>query len=131
MMVDPMMTMVCFEAAGSAYCVPLEAARSVRTVEGLIALPDPATGVVGLLPGDPPLTVISPLRAAGRHILVMEADGKTFGLLVDLVTGLQRFGDDDVRPAPEGQDRTLVSGTLESGGRLVFVADPGALAGRL
>jgi len=124
-------TMVCFQAAGSAYCVPLQAARSVRTTDDLVALPDPAADVVGVLPGDPPLTVISPLRSEGRHILVMEADNKSFGLLVDVVTGLERFDDADVRPAPEGQDRTLVSGTVEADGRFVLVADPGALAGRL
>lgn len=126
-----MTTMVCFQAAGAAYCVPLHATRSVRTADDLVPLPDPAADVVGMIPGDPPLTVISPLRSEGGHILVMEADDKRFGLLVDVVTGLERFDGDDIRPAPEGQDRTLVSGTLEADGRLVFVADPSALAGRL
>lgn len=126
-----MLTMVCFRASGSTYCVPLQAVRSVRTTDELIALPDPAADVVGVLPGDPPLTVISPLGSGGRHILVMEAHDKSFGLLVDVVTGLERFDDADVRPAPDGQDRVLVSGTLEADGRLVLVADPGALAGRL
>jgi chemotaxis signal transduction protein len=126
-----MLTMVCFQAAGSWYCVPLQATRSVRTTDDLVALPDPAADVVGMLPGDPPLTVISPLRSDGGHILVMEADNKSFGLLVDVVTGLERFEDAQVRPAPEGQDRTLVSGTVESDGRLVLVADPSALASRL
>jgi len=126
-----MLTMVCFEAAGSSYCVPLQAARSVRTTDDLVTLPDPAADVIGMLPGDPPLTVISPLRSEGKHILVMEADHKSFGLLVDVVTGLERFDDADIRPAPDGQDRTLVSGTLETDGRFVLVADPSALAGRL
>lgn len=126
-----MPTMVCFEAAGSAYCVPLQAARSVRTTDDLVALPDPAADVVGMLPGDPPLTVISPLRSEGKHILVMEADDKSFGLLVDVVTGVERFADHDIRPAPDGQDRALVSGTLEIDGRFVLVADPTALASRL
>ena len=113
------------------YCVPLHAARSVRTADDLIALPDPAADVVGVLPGDPPLTVISPLRSEGRHILVMNADNKSFGLLVDVVTGLERFDAADVRPPPGGQDRNLVSGTLEADGRLVLEADPDALARRL
>jgi chemotaxis signal transduction protein len=124
-------TMVRFQAAGSMYCVPVDAARSVCTTENLIALPDPATDVVGVLPGDPPLTVISPLRSEGRHILVMEADNKPFGLLVDIVTGLERFDAADVGPAPDGQARGLVSGTVEADGRLVLVADPSALARRL
>jgi chemotaxis signal transduction protein len=123
--------MVCFRAAGAAYCVPVQATRSVRTADGMIALPEPAPDVTGIIPGDPPLTVISPLRAQGTHILVIEAGGKTFGLLVDAVTGLQRIDDADIRPAPQGQDRPLISGTLDTDGHLVLVADPTALAGRL
>jgi chemotaxis signal transduction protein len=65
------------------------------------------------------------------HILVIEADGKTFGLLVDAVTGLQRINDGDIRPAPHGQDRPLISGTVDTDGCLVMVADPTVLAGQL
>ena len=126
-----MTTMVCFQAGGAAYCLPLEATRSVCRADALIPLPDPAVDIAGIIPGDPPLTVISPLQRDGRHILVIEADDKTFGLLVDLVTGLQRFDDGAIRPAPQGQGRPLVSGTLDCDDHLVFVADPLALAGRL
>jgi chemotaxis signal transduction protein len=97
----------------------------------MIALPDPAVDVAGIIPGDPPLTVISPLRSNGTHVLVIEADGKTFGLLVDAVTGLRRIDDADIRPAPQGQDRPLISGTLDTGGSLVLVADPSVLARQL
>ena len=124
-------TMVCFQAAGTSYCLPLEATLSVRSADDLLALPDPATDVAGIIPGDPALTVISPLRSEGAHIIVIEADGKRFGLLVDEVTGLQRVEAADIRPAPQGQARPLVSGTLDADGDLVFVANPIALAGRL
>jgi chemotaxis signal transduction protein len=123
--------MVFFQAAGVAYCLPVRATRSVRTADGMIALPDPARDVTGIIPGDPPLTVLSPLQAKGTHILVIEAGDKTFGLLVDAVTGLQRISDAHIRPAPHGQDRPLISGTLDTEGQLVLVADPIALAGRL
>jgi len=126
-----MTTMVCFEAAGAAYCLPVQATRAVRTADGMIALPEPAPDVTGIIPGDPPLTVISPLQAKGMHILVIEAGEKTFGLLVDAVTGLQRIDDADIQPAPQGQDRPLISGTLDTDGHLVLVADPTALAGQL
>jgi chemotaxis signal transduction protein len=126
-----MTTVVCFQAAGAAYCLPVQSTRSVRTAAGMIALPDPATDVTGIIPGDPPLTVISPLQSKGTHILVIEAGDKTFGVVVDAVTGLRRIDDADIRPAPEGQDRPLVSGILDTDGQLVFVADPIALAGRL
>lgn len=126
-----MTTMICFEAAGAASCLPVHATRSVRTAAGLVPLPDPAADVTGVIPGDPPLTVISPLHADGTHILVIEAAGTAFGLLVDAVTGLRRIDTADIRPAPDGQDRPLVCGTLDDGGRLVLVADPSALAGRL
>jgi chemotaxis signal transduction protein len=97
----------------------------------MIALPEPALDVAGILPGDPPLTVISPLRARGTHVLVIEAGETLVGLLVDEVTGLQLIDDADIGPAPGGQDRSLVCGTLATGGGLVLVADAVALAGRL
>jgi chemotaxis signal transduction protein len=103
----------------------------VRTADGMVLLPDPSADVAGIIPGEPPLTVISPLRSAGGHIIVIEAGEKRFGLLVDEVTGLERVDDADIRPAPRGQDRPLVSGTVDSGEHLVLVADPIALAARL
>ena len=126
-----MTTMVCFKAAGTAYCLPVRVTRAVRSTDGMIALPEPALDVAGILPGDPPLTVISPLRARGTHVLVIEAGETLVGLLVDEVTGLQLIDDADIGPAPGGQDRSLVCGTLATGGGLVLVADAVALAGRL
>ena len=126
-----MTTMVCFTAAGAEYCLPVHAARSVRTSDAMISLPDPNPDVTGMLPGDPPLTVISPLHSERGHILVIEAGDKTFGLLVDAVTGLRRIDDAELGPAPEGQGRQLVCGTLYNNGRMILVADPFALAGEL
>lgn len=126
-----MTMMVCFTAASAEYCLPVHAARSVRTTDEMVPLPSPSRDVTGMLPGDPPLTVISPLHSERGHILVIENAGKTFGLLVDAVTGLRRIDDAELGPAPEGQGRPLVSGTLYSDGRLIMVADPAALAGEL
>jgi chemotaxis signal transduction protein len=124
-------TMVCFRAAGAAYCLPVEATRGVRSSSGMIVLPAARPDVAGLMPGSPPLTVISPLGAAGGHVLVVEAGDTTFGLLVDKVMGLRRVQDAHVRVAPRGQERGLVSGTLEDGDALILVADADALAERL
>jgi chemotaxis signal transduction protein len=126
-----MTTMICFEAAEGSYCLPVQAARSVRTADGMIVLPEPVPDVTGIVPGNPALTVISPLHAKGTHILVLEVGDKTFGLLVDKVTGLRRIDDDDIRPAPHGQLRQIIAGTFETDGQLVLVADPTALAERL
>jgi chemotaxis signal transduction protein len=126
-----MRTMVCFQAAGAAYCLPVEATRGVRTSSGMIVLPAARPDVAGLMPGNPPLTVISPLGAAGGHILVVESGDTTFGLLVDKVSGLRRIEDAEVRLAPRGQDRGLVSGTVADGDDLILVADADALAERL
>ncbi len=126
-----MTTMVCFRAADAEYCVPVQATRSVRTVDGMISLPDPNPDVAGMIPGNPPLTVISPLHSTRGHILIIQAGDKTFGLLVDTVTGLRRIDDADIGPPPEGQNLPLISGTLHTGGRLVLIADPSALARHL
>jgi chemotaxis signal transduction protein len=126
-----MTTMVCFEAAGEDYCLPVQVTRAVRTAETVIALPDPVPDVVGVIAGDPPLTVISALQSKGTQILVVDTGDKTFGLLVDKVTGLLRVDDDLIRPAPSGQQSPLISGILDADGHPVLVADPIALAGRL
>lgn len=126
-----MTTMVCFRSAGAAYCLPVEATRAVRPASGIVALPTTRADIAGIVPGKPPLTVISPLGAGGSHILVIETGDTTFGLLVDAVTGLRRIPVADIHPAPTGQDRALISGTIDTEGELVLVADPIALASRL
>lgn len=126
-----MTTMVCFTAAGAAYCMPVTATRAVRRTTGMITLPAARPDVAGLIPGDPPLTVISPLGTGGTHILIVETAEHTFGLQVDEVTGLRRVDDTEIHPAPQGQDQTLILGTIESGGELVMVTNPCALAARL
>ncbi len=126
-----MTTMVCFESAGTAYCIPVQATRAVRRTSGMVPLPAPGPDIAGILPGEPPLTVISALGASGTQVLVVEAGEKTFGLLVDTVTGLRRITDTDISPPPAGQDRSLVCGTIDTGDQLVLVTDPKELAGRL
>lgn len=126
-----MTTMVCFVSAGAAYCVPVEAARAVRPARGVVTLPSGRPDVTGILPGDPPLSVLSLLGPGGRHILVLETNGKRFGLLVEAVSGLRRIDEADIRPAPDGQERRLVSGTIDADDGLILVADPAAMAERL
>lgn len=126
-----MTTMVCFQSAGTEYCMPVDSTRAVRRTFGMVTLPAAGPDIAGVLPGVPPLTVISALGTGGTHVLVVEAGEKTFGLLVDAVTGLRRITDADISPPPEGQDRPLVCGTILSEDQLVLVTDPNALAGRL
>lgn len=123
--------MVCFVSAGATYCLPVDAARAVLPARGVITLPSGRPDVTGILPGDPPLSVLSVLGSGGRQILVVEVDGKRFGLLVESVTGLRRVEEAQIRPAPDGQQRRLVSGTVDAADGMVLVADPAALAERL
>src|SRR5215212_8611800 len=74
--IEQMTTMVCFTAAKADYCVPVQVTRSVRTADGMISLPDPNPDVAGMIPGDPPLTVISPLHSDRGHILIIQAGEK-------------------------------------------------------
>lgn len=126
-----MTTMVCFRSAGASYCLPIDTTRAVLRSNGMIALPAPHPDVAGIIPGDPPLTVISPLGVGGMQILVVETERQRFGLQVDAVTGLRSIDDADIHPAPHGQDRALISGTIDAWGELVLVADAVALAAKL
>jgi chemotaxis signal transduction protein len=118
-----MKTMVTFSAAGATYCLPVEATRAVRSSVGMVALPAPNSNVAGLLPGDPPLTVLSPFGSGGGHILVLQEGETTYGLLVDSVTGLEKIEESDIRPAPQGQQQELVSGSITINGELVLLTD--------
>ncbi len=124
-------TMVCFQASGAAYCLAVGDTRAVLRSAGMISLPAPNPDVAGIIPGDPPLTVICPLGTGGGQILVIETGQQTFGLQVDAVTGLRTVGDSDIHPAPRGQDRQLICGTIDAWGPLVLVTNAGALAARL
>lgn len=126
-----MRTVIEFRAHGDAYCLPVEAARAVRSAVGMIALPAPGHNVAGLLPGDPPLTVLSPFGSEGDHVIVVQVEGHEYGLLVDSVTGLRRVDEDDIRAAPRGQARALVSGSVSIDGELVLLTDPTAVAAGL
>ncbi|MDX6296640.1 MAG: purine-binding chemotaxis protein CheW [Nocardioidaceae bacterium] len=122
-----MRTVVEFQASGATYCLPVEATRAVRSAAGMIALPAPRPHVAGLLPGDPPLTVMSPFGSAGQHVIVLYVGDTTYGLLVENVTGLRHVDDADLRPAPTGQQRELVCGSVTINGQLVLLANPSAV----
>lgn len=68
----------------------------------MVDLPEPRTDVVGLLPGDPPLSVLSSLGAGGAQVLVVISDEIRYGLHVLEVLGVRRFDDDQVSPPPKG-----------------------------
>lgn len=123
--------MVCFRTGATEYCLPVESTRAVRANSGLVALPDARQDVAGLMPGNPPLTVLSSLGAQGSHVLVLDVHDRRFGVLVGEVTGLRRINDGDVVLAPEGEGHALVSGTVQTDDGLMLIADADALARRL
>ncbi len=126
-----MKTMVCFRTAAGRFALPVESTLSVRSLEGMVELPCPRADIVGLLPGDPPLSVLRTLGAGGEHVLVVETGSVRYGVHVLEVLGVRRFDDAQVGPPPDGQLDGLVAGALTEAGELVLVADAAALAGRL
>lgn len=126
-----MKTMVCFQAGGGAFAVPVTATTGVRPPHGITNLPGSRDDVVGILPGDPPLTVLSTLGVGRDHILVLRVDDISFGLLVQRVIGVRNVEEADIGPPPAGQSEDYVAGTLRDANQLILVADPQALLGRL
>jgi len=126
-----MKTMVCFRTTQGRYALPVESTLSVRTIEGLVDLPSPRVDVVGVLPGDPPLSVLACLGGGGDHVIVVVADGVRYGLQVLEVHGVRRFEDDQIGPPPKGQQGGLIVGTVSGADELTLVADADALAARL
>jgi chemotaxis signal transduction protein len=118
--------MVFFRAAGTDYAVPVGNVREVRSRAGLLPLPAPRPGVVGLLSdGGKALTVIAPL-GDGAHVLLLDHDDASFGLVVGEVTGVDT-PTGTVGPPPAGQVDHLVSGVITMPAGLVLVVDVAAL----
>lgn len=124
-------TMVCFRTVRGQFAFPIEATLAVRSIDGLVDLPSAQVDTVGVLPGDPPLSVVSSLGAGGDRVLVIVGDDVRFGLQVLEVLGVRRFPDGAIGPPPKGQSDGLISATITLDGDLVLVADAQALAARL
>src|SRR5207244_5114759 len=113
-----------FRAHGAQYAVPVEDVRQVRTAEDLSFLPMSRTGVAGLvMGGELALPVLSVLGAEGDRLLVLEADGRRFGLLVDEVSGVVDEG--RVAAPPAGQASPMITGVLDSENVPALVIDAG------
>jgi len=126
-----MTAMVRFRAAGTTYALPVTMVLSVRPAEGVTPLPSPIDGVVGIMPGDPAVSIIAPLGGDGRHIVMVHTARCDYGLLVDEVIDVVHVDESTVQPAPRGQDRTLVVGLAELDGTVVMILDAHELGTRV
>ena len=126
-----MTTLVCFRTTHGHFALPAEATLAVRRSDGLVDLPAPLPEIVGVLPGDPPICVMSALGGGSDHILVVTSDGQQYGLHVLEVLGVQRVAVDDIGPAPKGQLGGLICGVVNINHEMVLIADEHALAARL
>jgi chemotaxis signal transduction protein len=131
MTADHTTTLVCFRTSDGHYALPVESTLGVRRSDGLVELPAPRPDVVGVLPGDPPISVLSVLGVGRDHILVAMSDGAQYGVHVLEVLGVRRIDDDRIGPAPRGQQGGLISGIVDVDGDMVLIADATALAARL
>ena len=124
-----MRTIVRFRTERGEYALPVEQVAEVRRAADLSLLPAARTGVAGVIRrGDDVLTVLSVLGGAGAHVIVIDVDSSSFGLLVDEVTGVDRVADDAIGPAPRGDGSAAVTGAIVDADRgVVLLLDPGAL----
>jgi chemotaxis signal transduction protein len=126
-----MQTLVNFRSSGRHYCIPVGHTLGVRRADGLVPLPAPRAGVVGILPSTEPLTVLALLGTGCEQVLVLGVGDQTFGLLVEEVTGLTSVDEAEIQMAPNGQDEAYICGVINDGDSVVLVADAHALAARL
>ncbi len=127
-----MTAIVRFSAAAGQYALPVADVAEVRRADAVQRLPEAQPGVAGILRhGDDVLTILATLGEEGEHVLVLEADDLTFGLLVREVTGVQEVAEDEIGPPPPGQDGTAVAGVLTGSDEVVLLLDTRALRRRL
>jgi len=122
-------TLVGFRTEAGHYAVPVEDTREVRGAEGIMPLPAPRPGVVGLLQrGEEALPVLDALGAGRGHVLVLAPAGRAFGLLVEEVTGVLSVDEADIGDPPAGQEDPVVVGVVPTGDALVLLVDAEAIA---
>lgn len=126
-----MRALVYFRTDRGRFAVPVEATRFVQLLTGLVTVPEQRDDIAGMLPGEPPLTVLTALGEGGDHVLVLETAVARFGLQVREVLGVKRVAEDAMLAAPEGQSDDLFTATVIDDGSLVFVIDTDRLAARL
>lgn len=123
-----MKQLVRFRTGDGTYAVPVADAREVRPAEGLQPLPSPRPGVAGLLSrGEATVPVLDSLGGGRGHVLVLEHDGRVFGLLVEEVTGVATVEEAAMAAPPEGQDDTVIAGVLHEDEGVVLVVDVAVL----
>ena len=126
-----MTTVVSFRSGGQHWAVALERVEGVLAARGLLPLPDPRPGVAGLLHRDgDTVPVLSPLGGGQLgQVLVLDDHGRSFGLLVDEVIGIERVPGGP-GPVPPGQRSPVVAGVLPGTSPLLLL-DVAALTGWL
>jgi len=126
-----MTTVVSFRSGGQHWAAALERVQRVLAARGLLPLPDPRPGVAGLLHRDgDPVPVLSPLGGGQLgQVLVLDDHGRSFGLLVDEVIGIERVPGGP-GPVPPGQRSPVVAGVLPGTSPLLLL-DVAALTGWL
>lgn len=123
---------VCFRSPHGVLGVPVGSTRSIVDHEPLTPLPAPRPGVAGVLHADAEaLVVLDLLGAGGAHILVLEHEGRRFGLLVEEVTDVLRIPADTVAGPPPGQQEALITATARTASGTILLVDVAALATRL
>jgi chemotaxis signal transduction protein len=121
-----------FRAGDERYAVDLAHVVRVEAPGNLRALPDARPGVLGLLPGAEAVPVVAALGEGGRRVLVLEAQGKRFGLAVQEVSEVSVVAEVDLFPAPEGQEAGVVLRVVREGGETQsLLIDPAILLTRL
>lgn len=106
-------TVVTFSAEGRRWAVDVDAVAGVREAGDVRPLPDPLPEVLGVLDdGGETLTVLGPFGPPGEHVLLLRGAAGRYALAVDEVERVVRVRADEVGPAPAGQARSVVAGTV-------------------
>jgi chemotaxis signal transduction protein len=118
-----------FCSGGAEYALPVEQTHQVRRIDRMTPLPSSRPEVAGLLELDGgALTVFAPLGGGQEHVLIVEKEEGTFGVLVDEVWGVEDVDEHDIGPPPRGQGAPFISGVLSYADSLVLLIDSTVLA---
>ena len=127
---------IVFEVAGTTYAVPSHTILHMEMVDAITPVPNAAPFVDGVVLSRGQVVPVVNLRARfgferippelRTRLLVVQAAGRTLGLLVDSAREFVRFRDDEIRPPHEAMASATgpyIAGVTTRGDRIVLILD--------
>ncbi len=131
--------LVLFELEDETYAIEIHQVREIIKLVDITPVPRTPAFIRGIINLRGKIVIVTDIKERfnlkksrqGTHIVIVEADGNTFGIIVDDVSRVLRIMRDDIKETPsiitEKIHAKYAKGVVILDGKLVILLDPAAL----